>query len=322
MLLPTQNKLMLLLLSPRNPWWRVILDTPRGTVAKKAIREAVGIGTGAWHHLEIGVPMRYSSAAKLFDKLRETIASSKSTPEKLQPIIERLQFFEDQIAPLFEEEDDHQPGRVYQLGKEAFGFSISTSQRILDHIIYAHYPLFPTMLTDTGRGQSEARDFFKSYGGTYRLWMRRDDLWLRCGLRVRYLLKIRRGMAVRCKLNVAKVYPERDGPEHWEYDGFVKARSNKLFWTFEKRARDRGDYIHFITDRVEVQSTRLTMAGRYFTTGQDSAQAIVSDDVILQRITASEVAAMEAEMHSAAMVLRGADMEEPEAIWRAMRRTG
>jgi hypothetical protein len=208
---------------------------------------------------------------------------------------------------------------------------VDECQNIIDEAIYERLPLFPEMFYDTVYGgvnaaEDAARDY-NDYKGLYDSWIKRDKVWLRSPLRVRYPLKLRHGVIIRAKLNIPMIEREEGSPQtYWEYDGFlaVKGHNRRLFWTFEQRNQRNNDYMYFITDfGRQIQSANghhLTMAGVYLTTGQDEHRSIVTSDIVMRRIPGTDVNAMERLMHETAGVVdKAAEIKEVEDLLIACR---
>ena len=308
MSLPKKNKIMILFLSPKNEWWKIILKASREPRAED-IAATSGVPATTQHYWKLGRRIEDDTVGNALENIEEWVKRQRYDPGIRERLLENLSSF--QKLYFQPEHSEH----LYTTARR-FGMEITTAQQIIDNIIYDHWPVFPSLLypaDQTGRAQTSQR--FEAYGGAYRMWMRRGKEWLLCGLRVRYVLKIRRGLAIRCKLNVPIINREPGYPPYWEYDGFLRVLSNKVFWMFEKRNYNhRGDYIHFITDIGEVLEERMTFVGTYLTTGQDTQQTIVSSDVMLRRLREVEVAKMEEEMHSMASIVRGAAAAEVERL--------
>lgn len=182
---------------------------------------------------------------------------------------------------------------------EILGMEMKVCQQALDSIIYRSWPLLSSFYYDMpAPGVRESDDLgeqhLKRYEGVYLVHIRRgEQLWLQAPMRVRYLQECGKGRFLRCKMNFpiidpASLPPSRDGsppPKYWEFDGTVAVRDNNLFFVFEKRQSDRQDIFIFIT-RTEstTGSKHLTLSGKYLTTGQDTRQSIVSDDLMLHRL--------------------------------------
>jgi IS1 family transposase len=308
MSLPKKNKIMILFLSPKNRWWSTILKTNREPKATE-IRKITDVPATTLHYWQLGRAIQDDTVDKSLAKIEAQIKQRQYGPGVRDRLLSDLSDFRDMFF------DPKRKEHLYTTARR-FGMEISTAQQIIDDIIYDHWPVFPSLLYPADQtGREQARQRFEAYSGAYRMWMRRGQEWLLCGLRVRYTLKIRRGLVIRCKLNVPVINREPDYPPYWEYDGFLRVLSNKVFWMFEKRNYNhRGDYIHFITDIGEVLEERMTFIGTYLTTGQDTQQTIVSSDVMLRRLREVEVAKMEEEMHSMASIVRGTAAAEVERL--------
>jgi hypothetical protein len=117
--------------------------------------------------------------------------------------------------------------------------------------------------------------------------------------------------AIRCKLNA----PRLNHSKHWEYDGFMIAKDQRIFWIFERRNDVSGDYFNFITRATELffrcyddpRATDLTLSGTYLSVGQDDARSIVTDRILLQRRKFDDTDAMEDGMKKDLCILKGED---------------
>ena len=206
------------------------------------------------------------------------------------------------------------------------GMSVDQCQKIFDEAAYRRLPVFPSMYYDGKLGGQDAinaafaaRD---EYIGLYDLYLKRTRqpggknnekkvrkfYWLHCSLRVRYLLEMGSGVAIRCKVNLP-VLPEsetRPDAEYWEYDGFLVVRSayRRLFWMFEQRLeyRKENDFLYFVTDKgrkFPAANDDIVMVGSYLTTGQGAySRDIIGNDVLIRRRDNLSESAMEDTMKS------------------------
>lgn len=228
---------------------------------------------------------------------------------------------------------------VYAAGR-ALGLSVDECQKALDRIIYGQRP-FLRGFDDSADGWQAADDAFYQLGGVYYAWLRRPDtalaepgrshLYLKCALRVRYVLDISGGYALRVKLNLPVIDPTSHDVQlarelHGElplieYDGFVHRRE-RCFWTLEERTqRADGDLITMITSKTRSRRGRL--GGRYLTVGQEASSPIVNDAIVIDRIPEEVFAGADDEkrgqiMRSSVRVIRAGDDEfaGAEALFR------
>jgi hypothetical protein len=213
----------------------------------------------------------------------------------------------------------HDP--VYKAGR-ALGMGVDACQMALDGILYAQRP-FLQAYGASQESRDAANEAFAHLGGVYYAWLRRPDpasrrrqarMYLKCALRVRYVLKLDSGYSLRVKLNVPVVEhrpstdqtePQHGDPPLIEYDGFVHFRE-RCFWVLEERTtRSDGDLISMITTRASGRNGR--MAGHYLTVGQEKVSSIVQDALVLERVPAK--------------ALEGAPEEDRSRIMRGSMRT-
>lgn len=286
------EKLMLLFLAPDNPLWEMLLAEDERT--RKRITEVVHVSHQSPGNWENTTSISPETAAKIFNSTLEHISTAPLGPAK-QRAIEMVTGFRDAYG--------NRSVDIYDAAAH-LSMSIDEAQRIVDRVIYSSKPVFPGMYFENkGLYREDANAVFKTYRGLYYAYMRRRDFWLRCILRVRYIIEIHSGLAIRCKLHLPIIEPE-DDQRYLEYDGFLAVRTKSMFWMFENRDMQWCDYVHFATSIGRGSTGNLTLTGKYLTTDQDKQETIVSDDVILQRISRDEgSAAMRKTMQEEPLVI-------------------
>ena len=311
--LPKKNKMMILFLSSENKLWE-LLKTEK--IKSPAKQDTILLYCGSLSPMSLsnwkkGRPIEEKSEEKIFGALFKRINTlpNSENKNKATEILE-------QFSNMYHDKIEH----MYRVAN-VLGISIEDSQKIIDEAIYSRLPLFSKFYTENEQsGQNLILNRYRNYRGVYNLNMRREAFWLQCSLRVRYVIKIRDGLTIRCKLNVPKIQFEKNGFPYWEYDGFFSVYGNHVFWMFEKRDSDRVDYIQFITSLDRIYEQKFGFTGTYLTTGQDDAQTIVSNDVFLERVILDDVDTLEQYMHSSPKVLRSqAETSEAQRLWKGFK---
>lgn len=313
MALSKKNKLMAMFISIHNPLWQRlrILQGKPGKAERLDIQRITQLSHGTLPNWEEGGVISQKSAHETFANTLAAIdalhraAHTAEARKEAEALHETVQKFRAAYAV--------SETRVYDAAA-ILGLSTPDSQRIIDHVIYKQWPLFQCVYYD-GKERLRAEGHLKQFGGIYLAWIRRGDRWLQCALRVRYLLDVRRRLILRCKMNVPMLHPEAHEKRHaeqrgyrhpiYEYDGILMVRERRLYWTFEKRAPEPIDMFNFVTCRSGVldEHNKRLFTGTYLTTDQDTAQSVVSGEVLLRR----EVTA-EQDQHS---------QEETAIMWRS-----
>lgn len=315
MAFPRTNKIVLLLLSGEGPLWAKILhptsptqerisgllSISNGSVSNWRHGHTVGDETLTWLFQTIPTQIRASlsfskadAASKRGDKFEKSVALLSVEAREL--LAQTL----DDVGRFVSDRKFH----VYEVGNY-LGIKLNRIQKLIDTAIYSRYPVFSTLYYEsTERGRDKAEQDYKTYGGFYELFCRREGLWLVGSLRVRYIQEIGEGLVLRCKLNFPMVQKiARSDVDYWEYDGFLAVRSLRLFWMFEKRQFDRGDFINFVTGPQIALKDNYFLYGSYLSTGQDSAQSIVNGDIMLRQLDLSSPTEIEEKMHGSNRVV-------------------
>jgi hypothetical protein len=294
-LLSRQNKMMLLFISSDNPLFRRILALTGGSPREPGVADMERILKVSHQTLpnwRAGGGIDPDHALERFTRvLRYIDEHAKDAPkDEVADIKRRIERYRNAFADGTMEVDD---------AAELLGMTVTESHRIVDETINARWPLFPAMYYGTSdESTMEAKADLAAYGGVYLAWVYRKPLWLQCSMRVSYLIPVGDGQALRCKMNFPIIAPQshekREAADHgqthphWEYDGFLSVREQRLFLAFEKRRRKRNDYFYLITCPGKVIDRHQTMSGTYLTTGQDAAQSVVTGEVVLKRFFAMD----------------------------------
>lgn len=313
MAFPKRNKILLLLVSTENPLWKRVFQLE--SVTQEKINQLLAVAAGSvsnWRHARRIDP---KTEKWIFHELPAFLSEkhrSATNPKEIKTHA-RLEYVGHTEALILanvlqQVGKSYYDGRshIYRIG-QLLGMSIELCQKIIDRAIYTRFPMLSNVYYDNDEsGQSLSDQDYNLYRGVYFVSVRRYTGWLQAVLRVRYVVEIGDGLAIRCKLNFPIIDPEELSSElpYWEYDGFLSVRSRRLFWVFEKRQQERGDFFYMVTCLGRVVDGRRTIAGRYVTSGQDVEQSVVSDEVVMQRIETTDLDRMEGLMHSSAMTLR------------------
>lgn len=295
--LSKSHKLLLLFLSTRNPLLKGIVSIEHGKpvdeIDKKAVKEITGIGYQTLSNWSEGLPISESRVRLIFNGAihhldqvaRPLLGTSRDPGKKYTNLRAAIAKYEE----LYHRGD----ADIYDLGP-VVGLTTVECQQIIDEIIYDRWPLLPAAFYPAASNPDLPQAEFEDLEGQYLVWARRGkDLWLQAPLRVRYLQSLGAGRFIRCKLNFPIINPPTYDPDSgmprppafWEYDGPLIARPKRLFFTFEKRQRDRNDYFHFITDRASVNGNgHPVYAGQYLTTGQDRDQSVVTGPILMHKL--------------------------------------
>jgi hypothetical protein len=283
-MIPRQTKILLLFFSKENPLWTAFFGR---SVTQRAIAERTSISQSTLSNWRKGGGAHTPHIAGELLRLKGEVQDKRNLPADTK------KRFTHAIDCLLSECENPSPTSiVYDFARDILSMPMEKCQKVLDEIIYQRSTLFPTISYSS---EGTATSYFGKYGGSYALWVRRRQLrdsgpahlWLQCPLRVRYVLKLGNSYVLRCKLNAPILAAESGQRDHWEYDGFLRTRDNKVFWMFEKRENLGSDFFYCITNEGRIHhdgdDRRFMLAGTYLTTGQDEARSIEHSDVLLQR---------------------------------------
>jgi hypothetical protein len=321
--IPKQTKKMLLFVSAENPMWSTLLRS----VTQNSIADYIRVAHGTIPSWKNGGGISQSTAKEVFDRFRNKtsgkIIEAKDKKSRQVDSSANVDLSDDtrrMILDVFESfvenYDDNNAGIYSTAG--ILSIPVEECQKLMDEVIYKRGPVFPRMYYETKRA---ADDYFRQYKGVYRVWIRRGEIWIQCQLRVRYIIEIGGGLAIRCKLNLPLIDPEPH-MKYWEYDGFLVRRPNNIFWMFEKRQRDRNDHLYFVTcvgrlhKSISASDAKSrTLAGTYLTTAQDQYQSVVTGDILMQRFDEEDPAVMRQLMHSLVPPLQGESSLCIDTLW-------
>lgn len=253
-----------------------------------------------------GLIERLSAFARA-DRVANVGTRSYEAAADAEALCEKLQGF----VRSFDEGDP-----VYAAAR-ALGMGVDACQMALDKLIFSHGSLLrsPFFGSDS-KAQEVATRYLQGLRGVYFAYLRRDvqgspdsHLFLRCALRVRYLLRLQGGHVIRVKLNMPQVSPPHDlvrlaallhdEPPLIEYDGFCFPKDRCHLVMEERSLKSDADMISIVFDTT--QNAAGHMHGRYLTVGQDPARSIATDDVVLERIPESEFSDADEEMRGKIM---------------------
>lgn len=275
--LSPEHRLLISFASWDNPVMQQLTQAV-GARTDAALTAHVGVAPTTRGNWKKGRAIEARSPERVFDSTLKAIAASALDAATKATATQIVRDFKTKY-------EDPNRASVYE-AIELLGIDIDVYQKMIDRLYYAAAPLFPTIYSAS---KTDCDAHLRRYAGLYDVWLRRGDkMWMHCQLRVRYVLEMAHGHVIRCKFNLPAIDRTfSDGEPHWEYDGFLVPRPDKLrlYWMFEQRKAATNDYFHFVTDRGGVfpRNGPMTMEGRYLTTGQDFAPPIIADDILLQR---------------------------------------
>jgi hypothetical protein len=285
-----QSKLLFLFFSRENPLLeKIFAQIP----TQLKISDATGINQSTLSNWRRGGEIDSNTVKRSFNTLLSYITTEVSE-EKRSELLNAVRRFMDVYASVSAQHSDL---RVYDIATDVLGMSIEQCQKIIDEVIYDKLTIFPSICYEG----AEASQTFADFGGNYHLWVCRkipdEIIWLRCPLRVRYILSLknsRNSNVIRCKLNAPKIYSdELRIVKYWEYDGFLRTRGDKVFWMFERREMLGSDFFYCITDSGrslrDGGKERKILVGTYLSTDQDAARTIVADRMILERLSIADI---------------------------------
>ena len=143
--------------------------------------------------------------------------------------------------------------------------------------------------------EAAARAELNNIRGHHLVWLQRDKLFLQCTLRIRYAVELTGGHAIRAKLNIPIIRPTSDlvaqsgrlgrPIPHTEYDGWLMcSQASRLFFAFETRQgqSSRSDFVFVIVENWPQDGH--WRSGRYLTAGQENAQQVASDTLVMRQV--------------------------------------
>ncbi len=297
MAFPNPNKVMLLLASDRNPLWANVFEGP---IKHEAIQKIMGIVPATLSNWKHGYGVSGVHAAVVFqkEKIAERVmkyrkVAADDEKKRLPQLHENAEALVSDTFARVKEVFDQAGKQRGETGVGSFSFKAASvlgisrtdCQLVIDQAIYHNYPVFLSMYWEaSGRSRDTADEHLKAYAGPFLVWLRRGDKWLKATLSVRYLLEIGSGVTIRCEMVVPMISPEAGYSPYWQYDGYLVPRARQLFWMFELRQAEHGDFFHMITNSgwADFRGIR-NMRGTYLTADQDDIRLPVSGDVFIQR---------------------------------------
>jgi transcriptional regulator with XRE-family HTH domain len=288
MMITKQSKLLFLFFSRENRLFEKLLSK---SPTQSEISAKTGLNQSTLSNWRRGGEIDRRTVLKAFDFLKRKI-NTDAPEQHRRELLYTLDRFIDVYVSVGAQ---HSNLRIYDIATDILGMNIEQCQKIIDEVIYDKHTIFPGICYDSA---TEASTAFEVLGGNYHLWVRRqlvgEAIWLKCPLRARYVLNLKNGTVLRCKLNAPVIHRDEFRiVTHWEYDGFCRERDNRVYWMFEKRIILGSDFFYFITgkpfDYTIRRRSRKTLVGTYLSTGQDAARSIVADRVILQRLSIRDI---------------------------------
>lgn len=334
--IPRANKLMLQFMSPKNGLLKVARRMQLGSHNVELTRDDVlaitDLSRETPKNWGKGKPMHAGTVSTVFMKTLEWLDGAAEVARR------RGGFHEQEFQNLrsrvlrFRGLLTDGSAEIYDAA-EILGMSLAECQMTIDSIIHGSWPLFPSMYYSGKAGEARrdlslAEEHLDRYEGVYLCWVRREDFWLQCPLRVRYLQPAGEGVFIRCKMNFPMIDPDagwhprrRDGtPPYWEYDGALTVRDRHLAWTFERRLQDKGDYFQFhSTADSEIDPRSFVLSGQYLTTGQDREQSIITGDILIHKLFSAPNEPLHRSYRDV-MSSRAKVLKEPKDIEAAERR--
>jgi hypothetical protein len=284
----TKARKLLLLVSPKNPFWKPLLS---GTVTQAKITEFVGISGGLPWHWRNATEAKEETTNAMFAAIEANIEARPIGRDIKDIALAQLRQFQTVYN------DDGKSGVTRTAA--IFEMTLEQSRFAIDEIIYDRRPLLPTAYYSEG----DARKYLRLFGGAYQVLVKRGEVWLLCAMHVRYIIPGTKGSFIRCKLNFPKVESDPE-QEYSVYDGVLVVRqNNNLFWIFESREEraELEDHSYFITRakgrRCQLvgrnSETGTSRAGTYLTSSSEPGEPIVADRILIQEIRLKDFDARE-----------------------------
>lgn len=319
MTLSRLSKYLFLFFSTDNPLWKELIAPP---ITQQKIAEETHVSQSTLSNWKRGASINLTHLEIAIIKLKTKISGRHLPDERIRATTDVINKFWTQCS------DPELRDPVYTVAKETFSMTIPQCQKIIDEIVYENYTIFPSL---SYSNKDLADEIFRRFSGIYFLYVRRNGLWLKCPLRVRYVLALGTRYLIRCKLNAPVIGQPKNTSE---YDGFLRGSLDEnAFWKFEKRDDRLGaDFFDFITQPRGDRGGRVrTLVGAYLTTGQDTLRSIEHDDMLVRGVLIDDLktdkdASKDDEeiiadwMHNAAMELSKDATEEEwnevNRLWR------
>lgn len=258
-----------------------------GPVVVSKPYEVLGISRTLFDEWKAGHVERSSSVQGQIESLRQALlevgrAAGDNGPNQLAlGISETLSSFLKTLEVLGPVQDS----------ARALGMEGDRSRIALDKAFDREHPMFRMPYF---QDEAAARAELNNIRGHHLVWLQRDSLFLQCTLRIRYAVELTGGYAVRAKMNIPIIRPTSDlvaqstrlgrPIPHTEYDGWLMcSQASRLFFAFETRQgqSSRSDFVFVIVENWPHDGDwRL---GRYLTAGQENAQHVATDLLLMQQ---------------------------------------
>jgi hypothetical protein len=291
------SKLTLLFFSPANPLWEELVENEpkpgdpvssrKHTITQQKVAKVADISQSTLGNWKKGGAINLEHLGKAFETVIEKVKDAKLPKERKGQLIRAIQGIQAECL------DERSSTPVYDVARDQLSIQMEDCQKILDEIIYDTFTLFPSLSYDN---KSAVDENWEKYRGLYHLYVRRQNLWLKSPLRVRYVVRSGIRDLIRCKLNAPKLRREPGALlPYMEYDGFLRTSEDNVYWKFEKRDAVSADFADFITDEGKLyrangdRAVRI-LSGRYLTVGQDALHSIEQGDVIIEGVLPEQLA--------------------------------
>lgn len=254
--------------------------------------EVLGISRTLFDEWKTGHVERPSSVVTQIEALRRALlqvgrlAGDDGPHQQALNISETLERFLETLS---------QTGPV-QASAQALGIEGDRARIALDKAFDRSQPMFRMPYF---ADESAARSELNNVRGHHLVWLRRGAIFLQCTLRIRYAVELTGGYAIRAKLNIPIIRPASDliaqsallnrPVPHTEYDGWLMcSQAARLFFAFETRQEQssRSDFVFLIVDNWPRDDG--WRCGRYLTAGQDNAQDVASNLLLMQQVVEPE----------------------------------
>lgn len=290
------SKLALLFFSAGNPVWEYLVEPVKGgdpvpakkhSIAQQKIANAAEISQSTLGNWKKGGTIDLQTLDEAFVTVVKKVDEATIPEERKQQLIASIKGFRAECL------DPNSRLPVYDVARQWLSIPMEDCQKILDEIFYDTFTLFPSLSHDS---KSAAEQTFNKYGGLYHLYVHRRGRWLKSPLRVRYAIRSGIRHLIRCKLNAPKLRPEPNAAlSYMEYDGYLRAADENVYWKFEKRDAVSADFMDFITDdgklyRTDDDRAVRILSGRYLTVGQDALHSIEDGYVVMEGVLPEQFA--------------------------------
>jgi hypothetical protein len=254
------NKKIAILCAPDNALWQALYPNQDITVSKDC-KKVLGCGFQTLMNWIKGQPPRKELLNRLCDSINAHNIDIQVT------------------LSMFDNEYD-----IYEFGSK-LGLAPTDCEKAIDERLYHNTPLLPGFYFP----KEDASIYYSEYKGVYFTYhySRAQDgaIWLaRSTLRVLYVLRINSYHTLRCKLHV----PSLEDGHYFEYNGFLSARGNHLYWLFEERLTSRKDFLTIITNKGHPGLKAVNLNGLYTTLHQEQFSMPYASRIFFKRVALPE----------------------------------